>query len=149
MKSTRGRIMVESLETEYPEGIQNIEAGAVLLSARSHEVHHQFLFKQRMILISSLNAQCVSMCHIHVTSSSCHLFIFPLMSGLVPHPRSCRPISHLCIQGFKRNTSQWVPSIYCAQHLAVETSCAKISLCIYTLYGSTRSLRWTFRHEET
>ena len=122
VKSTCGRIMVESLETEYPEGIQNTEAGAVLLSARSHEVHHQFLFKQRMILISSsLNVQWCAMCHI---MSHLHL---PLMSGLVPHRRSCRPISHLCIQGLiNRNTSQWVQSIYWAQHLAVETSRAKM-----------------------
>ena len=66
--------MVESLETEYPEGIQNTEAGAVLLSARSHEVHHQFLFKQRMILIylNIIITECAMMCNVshHVTSSS-------------------------------------------------------------------------------
>lgn len=74
VKSTCGRIMVESLETEYPEGIQNTEAGAVLLSARSHEVHHQFLFKQRMILIylNIIITECAMMCNVshHVTSSS-------------------------------------------------------------------------------
>ena len=63
LSNMQGHPNAESTSTS---GAQNIEAGAVLLSARSHEVHHQFLFKQRMIL-NDLSGCNVSQ---HVISSS-------------------------------------------------------------------------------
>ena len=118
VKSTCGRIMVESLETEYPEGIQNTEAGAVLLSARS----------------SSTDVWPSSASKIMPSHFS------PVHPGVDQQEHKSVGSEHLLSAAFsRRNLScQNVPNMF----IFASTLCT-------SLYGSTRSLRWTFRHEET